>query len=78
MACPPVYRTGFVEVFALARVYINGKHPKSAVLIFQKKPLYDRFHIRALCYLQFMGSSLINSSSFMSSKGFAKTRLNHP
>ena len=78
MPCPSVCRTGFIEVFALARVYIKGKHPKFAVLILQKKPLYDRFHIRALCYLLFMGSSLINSSSFMSSKGFAKTRLNHP
>lgn len=39
MACPPVYRTGFVEVFALARVYIKGKHPKFAVLILRKKAL---------------------------------------
>ena len=39
MACPRVCRTGFVEVFALARVYIKGKHPKFAVLILHKKAL---------------------------------------
>ena len=53
------------------------KHPKIAVLPLHKKPLYDWIHIRVLCYLQFMGSSLINSSSSMSSKGFANTCLNH-
>gem|GEM_PF-912574 len=39
MPCPPVCRTGFVEVFALARVHIKGKHPKFAVLILHKKAL---------------------------------------
>jgi len=38
-AVPPVCRTGFVELFALARVYIKGKHPKFAVLILHKKAL---------------------------------------
>ena len=27
------------------------KHPKIAVLPLHKKPLYDRLHIRVLCYL---------------------------
>ena len=39
MACPPVCKTGRVEAFALARVYIKGKHPKFAVLILHKKAL---------------------------------------
>lgn len=55
----------------------ESKHPKFAVLPLHKKTLYDWLHIRVLCYLQFMGSSLINSSSSMSSKGFANTCLNH-